>query len=114
MSIGPSGDLRLSDSISEKVKNFIYSSPAIKIALLNDLIGYENPNHFRNQISENQAKASINDLSGYRINSSTPEVQEAIRENKKKYFEQVIERELPNDRRAYTIFETPEERMLRL
>lgn len=43
VSISLGGELKMSDSINENLKSFIYSSPSIKIALLNHLIGYESP-----------------------------------------------------------------------
>lgn len=45
ISIGPNGDLKVSDSFNPRLRAFIFSSPTIKIALLNDLIGYESPHH---------------------------------------------------------------------
>lgn len=33
----------MNDKINEKLKSFIYNSPTIKIAILNNLLGYESP-----------------------------------------------------------------------
>lgn len=44
ISISPGGELKMSDTINDKLKSFIYSSPTVRIAILNHLLGYENPN----------------------------------------------------------------------
>lgn len=46
--------------------------------------------------------------------TSTPEMKDIVRENKRKELEIVAERDIPMDKRSYTIFESAEERMLRL
>lgn len=43
ISINEKGEIRVSDGLSDKMKSFIFSSPIVKIAILNDLMSYENP-----------------------------------------------------------------------
>mgnify|MGYP007068596422 CR=1 FL=1 len=35
----------MNENINDKLKSFIYSSPTIKIAILNHLLGYESPHY---------------------------------------------------------------------
>lgn len=77
ISISPSGDLLIGDSLNDKLKSFIFSSPTIKIALLNDLIGYENPNHSVQKSMIDEAKIKLSHLHGYNM-KLTPENRETI------------------------------------
>lgn len=40
ITISPGGELKINDNINEKLKSFLYSSPTVKIAILNHMIGY--------------------------------------------------------------------------
>lgn len=66
VSINSNGDLVLGDSLNGKLKSFILSSPTIKIALLNELLGYENPNHSIQKAMIDEAKMKLSALNGYK------------------------------------------------
>lgn len=45
ISVNLNNQLKMNDQINDKLKAFIYSSPTIKVAILNHLIGYGYPLH---------------------------------------------------------------------
>ena len=70
--------------MSDKLKSFIFSSPTIKIALLNDLIGYESPHHSVQKAMIMEAKMKLKTLNTYDIKQKSQEIKDSIKENKKK------------------------------
>lgn len=40
ITISPGGELKINENINEKLKSFLYSSPTVKIGILNHMIGY--------------------------------------------------------------------------
>lgn len=62
VSINQKGELKVSDALSDKMKEFILSSPLIKIALLNEEIGYESPHSEFNRESIQEAKNRLVNL----------------------------------------------------
>lgn len=52
----------MNENINEKLKSFIYSSPTIKIAILNHLLGYESPQYSARKRIEMQAKNKLASL----------------------------------------------------
>ena len=114
VSINQKGELKVSDALSDKMKEFILSSPLIKIALLNEEIGYESPHNEFNRESIQEAKNRLTNLRKMSPDPYSSEDLEIIKENKLKDYEKVISKEIPNDIRSYRLFESSEERLLRL
>ena len=105
----------MSDNINENLRSFIYSSPTIKVAILNHLLGYESPAHSIRKSMEQQAKAQLSEIRGIKVVQPSLDVKKIIKENKIKEMQQVIEKNMPEDNsRTYRLLESAEERMLRL
>lgn len=83
VSINNHGDLIIGESIPQNLRNFILTSPTIKIALLNELLGYESPNYSLQKAMIDEAKSKLSVLNGFK--SSLPQAErDNILENKKK------------------------------
>lgn len=102
--------------ISEDIKNNQY----LKIALLSESLNYEKPiystaeNPTRNpQLAKElfRNRASFRDI---RPDTFTKEEKDTIKQNKRKDLELVADQELFYHKEAYKVFETQEERLLRL
>lgn len=117
ISINQKGEIRVSDGLSDKMKSFIFSSPTVKIAILNDLMSYESPRDPINRIdfSEGQYKMKLAELNTLGAQEQISEEDKRIMlENKLKEYQIVSESPVPGDLRCYKLFESAEERMLRL
>jgi hypothetical protein len=102
--------------ISEDIKNNKY----LKIALISETLNYEkplystaeNPTH-SSELAKDlfRSRSSFKDM---RPDTFTKEEKDVIKQNKRRDLELVADQELFYHREAYKVFETQEERLLRL
>lgn len=79
VSIDVNGELKMSDNINENLRSFIYSSPTIKVAILNHLLGYESPAHSIRKSMEQQAKAHLSEIRNIKVVQPSLDVKKIIK-----------------------------------
>jgi hypothetical protein len=79
VSIDGNGELKMSDNINENIRAFVYSSPTIKVAILNHLLGYESPSHSVRKSMEQQAKAQLSEIRNIKVSQPSLEVKKLIK-----------------------------------